>query len=143
MKKRDFFIIIVVLLLLDLFSKFLTVGKDFVLIEGFLGINYVQNTGGIFGFFKNYNVFFIFLSVIVLVIMYLMIKDYGYNLEFAIIVPGVLGNLVDRVYLGYVRDFINIYFWPVFNLADMFLVVGGLYLLYKLFFGELKTKKRT
>lgn len=141
MKKRNFVIVIVIFLILDLISKWLVTGKQINLINNFLSINFVKNSGALFGLFKGYNIIFILLSIIVLIIIIYMLNEFGYNFGFAVIFAGILGNFIDRIYFGYVRDFIDFNFWPVFNLADVFLVGGVLYLIYYLYFNKFKEKQ--
>jgi signal peptidase II len=62
------------------------------------------------------------------------------NLAFGLIIGGIVGNLIDRIFLGYVRDFLSIqiinYYYPVFNLADSFIVIGVVLLIIAIFKGE-------
>lgn len=89
------------------------------------------NTGIAFGFLQGYNWIFIIVSLIVLVICIFNYKKH--KLEFSLIIGGLLGNLTDRIFFGYVRDFIDLRIWPVFNIADSVIVIGVLLLAYKMF----------
>ena len=88
----------------------------------------VQNTGAGFGILKGYNLLMIIVSVIALgFFIYYFNKN---KLACSLVVAGIIGNLVDRVLLGGVRDFIDLRIWPVFNLADSMITVGiGIYLI--------------
>jgi signal peptidase II len=110
------------------------------LLPGFLDLVYVENTGAIFGLFHSQTELFIALgiaaSVIILVFLYYFppATTLG-TLSFALILSGAVGNLIDRIRLGYVIDFISIHLqelfhWPAFNIADTALVVGIFTLLY-------------
>jgi signal peptidase II len=110
------------------------------LLPGFLDLVYVENTGAIFGLFHSHTELFIALgiaaSVIILVFLYYFppATTLG-TLSFALILSGAVGNLIDRIRLGYVIDFISIHLqelfhWPAFNIADTALVVGIFTLLY-------------
>lgn len=72
-------------------------------------------------------------------------KSKTFVLGFSFIVGGAIGNLVDRLKFGYVRDFINFTFWPsfpTFNMADTFLCIGvGLVCVYLLFFSHKEEQK--
>lgn len=92
----------------------------------------VSNTGASFGFLTGFNWFFVLISFLVIgfIIYY---KGKIKSLGLAILMGGVIGNLVDRIVFGYVRDFIQIWFWPAFNLADLFNVVGVLLIIIYLY----------
>jgi len=81
-----------------------------------------RNTGAAFGILQGQNLFLILISLIALGFFILYYKKYQIASMF--VISGIIGNLIDRIFLGYVRDFIDLRFWPVFNLADSFMVVG-------------------
>lgn len=130
--KMEIFVFIAVLFL-DRITKILTLKllfKSSVDILPFLSFTYVENTGSAFGMFQNANLFLLLLSVIILLLMIKWRKDilplgalakYGYFLIFA----GAIGNIYDRITLGYVVDFIDFHFWPVFNVADSAICIGA------------------
>lgn len=114
-------------------SKIVTLGNSIDIIKNFLRISYVKNTGAAFSILDGNTllVTIIGIVIIIMIIWYLyknkvnkMIDKIGYSL----ILGGSIGNLFDRVCYGYVRDFINIqigeYNYPIFNLADSFIVIG-------------------
>jgi signal peptidase II len=114
-----------------------------VLLPGFLDLVYVRNYGAIFGLFHSHTELFIALgiagSVIILVFLYYFppATTVG-TVSFALILSGAVGNLIDRIRLGYVIDFISIHLqdlfhWFPFNIADAALTVGILMLLYYLY----------
>ena len=95
----------------------------------------VRNQGAAFGMFRGLgNNYFIFISVIAILFMLWLIitarEDYRI---FSLLAGGAIGNLIDRVSLGYVVDFIDFtvsgYHWPAFNVADSALTVGIAFLL--------------
>jgi signal peptidase II len=113
------------------------------LLPGFLDLVYVRNYGAIFGLFHSHTELFIALgiagSVIILVFLYYFppATTVG-TVSFALILSGAVGNLIDRIRLGYVIDFISIHLqdlfhWFPFNIADAALTVGILMLLYYLY----------
>lgn len=96
-------------------------------------LTYVQNTGAAFGSFQNGNTALIFVSLIILLALikyreeiFILGKMAAFGWIF--IVGGAIGNLYDRIFLGYVVDFLNFVVWPVFNVADSFITVGALML---------------
>ncbi|MBO7605450.1 MAG: signal peptidase II [Elusimicrobiaceae bacterium] len=140
-------LVIASILLLDIITKFLTL--KFLLPKGsidifpFFSLTYVENTGSAFGLFQNANLFLIIVSLLVLFLMFKWRKDilplgalakYGYLMIFA----GALGNIFDRITLGYVVDFLDFHFWPVFNIADSAICIGAGFIA----FAILKTKKK-
>lgn len=119
-------------------SKIVTLGNSIDIIKNFLRISYVKNTGAAFSILDGNTLFvtIIGIVIIIMIIWYLyknkvnkMIDKIGYSL----ILGGSIGNLFDRVCYGYVRDFIDIqigeYNYPIFNLADSFIVIGVILLL--------------
>ena len=91
------------------------------------------NTGAAFGIFSKSTTFLILFSVIIVLAMIfidisLKIKGKTYTFGYALILAGAIGNFVDRVCFGYVRDFIMFDFWksfPIFNFADCCIVIGA------------------
>ena len=85
---------------------------------------FVFNTGGAFGILKGMNVLFIIINLIVLGICIYYYKLRKYRVALVFLISGIVGNLIDRIAFGHVRDFINVGFFPVFNLADSFNFIG-------------------
>ncbi len=138
-----FFIIILFVLSADQLSKYLVVsfldlGQSVPILDRFFSITYVLNPGAALGLFAYKTIFFIVITVVVaLIILY-----YYYHLPpyykftrigLALQLGGAAGNLVDRIRVGYVIDFINISFFPpIFNIADIAIVLGGILFIYSL-----------
>ncbi|MEQ2130695.1 signal peptidase II [Caldanaerobacter subterraneus KAk] len=138
--------IVVFVVFLDQFTKYLAakylmpVGS-YPVIKHFFHLTYVENRGAAFGMLQNKTLFFIVITVVVgIVLIYSMIKlpeNSLYNYTLAMILGGAIGNLIDRVRLGYVVDFIDFKFFPaVFNIADSFIVVGAIILGYLMIFKD-------
>lgn len=95
--------------------------------------NSAQNTGIAFGLLKGYNNLLIsIIIVIILILGYFYWKNTKLRLAFSFIIAGAVSNLIDRVLNGYIIDFIKIFFWPAFNLADIFIAIGAVLLVYML-----------
>lgn len=114
-------------------------GQSYPLIEDFLYITYVKNTGIAFGLFKNNNIFMIILiSIIILILLYFYNKEknkvFSLNIAITLLISGAVGNLVDRIYYGFIVDYIDFTFWPAFNLADSLIVIGSITLAVYLIF---------
>lgn len=142
-KKLIIFIILFLLMLfLDQFVKILIVNNNyfFNVINDILSINYEKNYGVAFSFFENNNLITIIISVgLIFYLVYILyiefIKKDKYtmflNVTFSLLFAGIIGNLIDRIIRGYVVDYIDLSFFAVFNLADIFITYGVLVLLYK------------
>jgi signal peptidase II len=141
-KLRLFLIVVALVVTLDQLSKLWVRANrlEIELLPGFLDLVYAENTGAIFGLFHNHTELFIALgiaaSVIILVFLYYFPPATNVGVvSFALILGGAVGNLIDRIRLGYVTDFVSIhlqelFYWPAFNIADAALVVGIFTLIY-------------
>lgn len=90
----------------------------------------VTNTGAAFGILKGFNIPLLIISLIALVVaIYFYLKDKELRIPLIFLISGIIGNSIDRIVFGHVRDFISIGFWPVFNLADSFNVIGVILLI--------------
>lgn len=133
-----YFFLFFLLIFLDQISKYL-VRKNFLISEShkflFFNITYLENTGVSFGMFKNNNLLFIIISIVAFLFFLHKFFSLNYNqnifrIPLIILLSGILGNLIDRIFLGYVVDFIDFRFWPVFNLADSYLTISLIFILY-------------
>ena len=134
-------IFMLVFIFIDQITKALIVNfkPSFLVIPDLLSITYTKNTGAIFGIFQDSNLFmivissFICLCLILFLIRNWKMKSFIKNCLFMILAGGV-GNLIDRIFRGFVVDFIDTPFIATFNLADSFIVVGVVLLLIKIIF---------
>lgn len=104
-------------------------GDSLAVWEPYFYITYVLNPGAAFGLFQGYNQLLLLAGVLVAAIVYryrtiIASKTPLVKLGVAIAVGGAVGNFIDRVRLGMVIDFLDFRFWPVFNVADIAIVVG-------------------
>lgn len=127
-----------VVILLDMVSKYivsklLIVNESVMIIKNFFNITYVRNTGAAFSIFSEntFLVMVISFMIIMGIILYISKNKPSNKIEkisYSLILGGAIGNFIDRIIYGYVRDFIeiDIFGWdyPIFNLADVFVVVG-------------------
>lgn len=121
-------------------------------IDGLFNITYVRNKGAAFGFLANtsYRIpFFIFVSVIAVVVILVAFHKLRDDqrlamVSLAMILSGAIGNLIDRVRLGEVIDFLDVYWkgyhWPAFNVADSAICVGVALLAIDMFREEKRMK---
>lgn len=136
------------LVALDQYTKYLAVIhlKDkpaYIIINGVLELNYLENKGAAFGMLQNQKAFFIFVAMVILgVIGYVLLKTPDQkkyrmlHVLLSLIAAGAIGNMIDRIRLNYVVDFI--YFvlinFPIFNVADIYVTVSTAALIILLLF---------
>ncbi|RME65327.1 MAG: signal peptidase II [Nitrospirae bacterium] len=114
-------------------------------ITPFFQLVYVENKGAAFGLFQFLgNGVFIGISIVAIVfVLYIMFKEKENPYIMALVLAGAMGNLMDRLRLGYVVDFLDFhigsYHWPAFNVADSCLSVGLVLLFLRMFFRPHKT----
>ena len=136
---------IISVLVIDLITKHFLFAIDyFNLIPNVISIaSNGGNTGAAFGIFSDNTILLIVVSIIMIVVLFIFNyfekeRSVFYCIAFGFIVGGACGNLIDRIFLGYVRDFIYLDFWPsfpVFNFADSFLTIGAILMaVYIIFF---------
>jgi signal peptidase II len=135
----DVAIIVSFILIVDQLSKFYIsrVFEPYMsqpLVDGVLHITYVQNTGAAFGILADRTKIFIFVAIVIVVVMlryfkYVPRDNYLLRLGLTLGLSGAIGNLIDRIRLGYVIDFIDFKVWPVFNVADSAIFLGVIALL--------------
>ena len=132
---RDYLLIqlAVLVFLTDQFSKYLV--REFLFLhesyphEGLLRITHTFNTGSIFGLFQGNNTPLILVSFIGVAVLILLYRSQRFptgllRLSLGLQLGGAFGNLIDRVRLGHVTDWVDIGPWPVFNVADASIVTG-------------------
>lgn len=132
-------LVIMGILALDLVSKSMAerLTNTVSILPGFLYFNFVKNFGMAWSFLSGQTVFLSLVAAVAILAMgyYLIYRKPTGLKKFAIelMVAGALGNLIDRLSLGYVRDFIDTYIFgydfPIFNVADCALTIGVLFLL--------------
>lgn len=121
-KSLIFILIIFSIVLIDQILKYLIKNK-------FINISHITNTGSLFGLFKGANTILIIFSIIVIIGFFLnwsKIKKLNvwFSISCGLIVGGAIGNLIDRIVYGAVIDFIDLGWWPLFNLADSAISTG-------------------
>lgn len=136
------------LVLLDQATKLAAVsalkdGGPFVLIPGVFQLQYLENRGAAFGLLQNARIFFlavtlIALAAVIYVLVRLPLKRKYIVLRFlmVLIAAGAVGNMIDRVFLGYVRDFLyfSLIDFPIFNVADIYVTCATILLILLLLF---------
>ena len=131
------------IVLIDQFTKYLIfynkelfVNKDFLLFK----LDFVKNYGAAFNIFSGSRIFLSLISILFsILLIYLIFRKNTLNsydlYSFSFILGGTIGNGIDRIYKGFVVDFINLNIinFPVFNIADISINIGFIFLLYNIF----------
>ena len=127
---------------------FMYLGESIPIIEDVFHLTYVQNRGAAFSILSGSRIFLIAVPLIAIAVAIWYLErhksaHWTLALSLSMIIAGGLGNLIDRIALGFVTDMFDFHFWPVFNIADISVCVGaGFLVLYTLvFYG--KTEKKS
>lgn len=153
---KKIFIISLIIFILDqitksLISTYLKLNESIEIIKDFFYIRYINNKGASWGILENNRILLIGLSIIAII----MIIRYSYSFKktklntygFGLLLGGILGNLSDRLIFGYVKDFLDFiifrYDFPVFNIADISIVIGVVLLIISILKGEDKNGSKS
>lgn len=136
-------------------DKTMALHSSIPVIEGFFNITYLRNRGAAFGILANSAwrlPFFLLVSAVAVVVILVVIKrlrdDQKLNaLSLSLIFSGALGNVIDRIRLGEVIDFLDVHWrghhWPAFNVADSAICVGVFLLAIEMYLEERREKNGT
>ena len=141
--KLYFISLSIFIVLIDQFTKYLMfynkklfINKDFLLFK----LDFVKNYGAAFNIFSGSRIFLSLISILFsILLVYLIFRKNTLNLldlySYSFILGGTIGNGIDRIYKGFVVDFINLNIinFPVFNIADVSINIGFIILLYNIF----------
>ena len=141
--KFNFLSLSIFIVLVDQFTKYLIsynnklfINKDFLLFK----LDFVKNYGAAFNLFSGSRIFLSLISIIFsILLIYLIFRKSTLNsidlYAYSFILGGTIGNGIDRIYKGFVVDFINLNIinFPVFNIADISINIGFTFLLYNIF----------
>ena len=141
--KLYFLSLSIFIVLIDQFTKYLMfynkklfINKDFLLFK----LDFVKNYGAAFNIFSGSRIFLSLISILFsIILIYLIFRKNTLNsfdlYSYSFILGGTFGNGIDRIYKGFVVDFINLNIinFPVFNIADISINIGFIFLLYNIF----------
>ena len=137
MKYKKIFLILlgIIIAFLDQITKYILIGKNLTIIPNILDFTYTKNTGVAFGIGANNIFLIIVVNIIILGVIIDCIRKKQTN--FKILIPlilifsGGVSNLIDRIFRGYVIDFIdiNLFNFPNFNIADICITIGIIFLI--------------
>lgn len=148
MKKIIIYSILV--FIIDFISKVIVSGnlvlnESLVIINNFFSLTYVKNYGAAFSILTNQRLFLIIVSVISIILILIYISKNKVNkkieiIAYSLLLGGILGNLYDRIFNGYVIDFFDFtifdYNFAIFNLADSFIVIAVILFIIDTFWGD-------
>ena len=125
-------------------------GEDISLIHNFLYLTNAHNFGAAWSTFSGARYLLIIIAILTFVFLTYYENDFKYKtrtmIGFSLVYGGLFGNLIDRFVLGYVVDYIGIilykYYFPIFNFADMCLVVGFILIIIAILKGEDKNDNK-
>jgi len=141
MKDKKAFIVFITTLLIIIIdqltkliiSKNISINYSIPVIKNIFHITYIQNMGAGFGLFQGQQFILIWISIIVIGIIFYYYDKLPANksiyLSIGLILSGTISNLIDRIRLNYVVDFIDFRIWPAFNIADSCITVGAILLI--------------
>lgn len=144
--KKKLFLLSTILFLIDYAIKLLIAylipfQKEVIVVKDFFYITYVKNLGAAWSILNGYRFLLITIGILALIIFYkLFLKNKEINniqvVIYSLLIGGVLGNLFDRIYYGYVIDYLKFiifrYHFPIFNFADIILVISVILISYQL-----------
>ena len=137
---KKMYIVSLLVVILDRITKIvvenLLDGKVIDVIKNFFYLTFVKNEGAAFSILENRVFFLAILGVLALVALIYFITKYNKNnIGYFFLIGGLIGNLIDRIFLGYVIDFIGFnifsYSFPIFNIADIFIVLGAIFIIFE------------
>ena len=121
------------------------------IINNFFSVTYVRNTGAAWSILSGNVFFLILISIIALVLIYIyFIKNKKLtkleNISYGLLIGGILGNLIDRIIHGYVIDYLDFkiinYDFPIFNIADICIVISIILIGISLIVGEMNERNK-
>lgn len=130
--------------------------ESLVVVEGYFSLTYILNPGAAFGFFAGQGatfrmIFFGVVSIIALLLLAVFFRDTDEDdtaalIAISLLFGGAIGNMIDRVRLGEVVDFLDFYIeqyhWPAFNIADSAITLGITLLMVHIFFQKKETSEK-
>ena len=114
--------------------------NNIVIIKNFFSLTYVENTGAAFSILESKRIFLIIIAIGALYLIYkFLIKDKKLKkieiLTYSLLIGGIVGNLIDRIIYGYVIDYLEFilfnHYMPIFNFADICIVIGTILFLFE------------
>ncbi|MFH1577610.1 MAG: signal peptidase II [Candidatus Omnitrophota bacterium] len=142
--------LVIVILIFDQLSKYivsqrLPLGRSIPIIKNVFHLTYILNRGAAFGILKNQTYFFIIAAIAAIIFILINLRRtraLKVKIALSLILSGAASNLLDRIRLGAVVDFLDFRIWPVFNFADSAISIGAILLAYSLLAGKNTARSR-
>ena len=114
-------------------------GQSIPVLPQIFHLTYIQNPGAAFGFLENQRYLFILIAAVLIVAVIYFYKKIIqlsklFQVGIALLFGGAIGNMIDRIFIGRVIDYMDFRIWPVFNLADIAIVSGCAIIAFNLLF---------
>lgn len=125
-------------------SQNIPLGESIPIAKNIFHITYIVNRGAAFGLFRNQTYLFVASAIIaiVFILINLRLRQRALiKIPLYLILAGAISNLIDRIRLGAVIDFLDFRIWPVFNIADTAITIGAILLAYSLLMKPVRTKQ--
>ena len=119
----------------------MTLGQSVSVIPGILHLTYIENAGAAFGILEHQRWLFIAVAVVLIaaaVYFHRQISrlSLSHKIAVAMLTGGAVGNMIDRIHIGRVIDYIDFRVWPIFNFADIAIVLGCAFIICSLLFSR-------
>lgn len=151
-----YYLLAILVVAIDQFTKWLIVKymdlrESISIIDGFLSITSHRNRGAAWGILQGQMVFFIIITIVVIIGIVYFLKNYAnqskiYGIGLGLILGGAIGNFIDRIFRKEVVDFVDTiifgYDFPIFNVADAALCVGVALVIFQIFKEDREEKKQ-
>ena len=136
------FFLVITILILDQLTKYiviqnLSLGDSIPVIKNTFHLTYILNRGAAFGIFKNQFNFLILIAIVAIIFILINLRSKrskACEIALCLIMGGAISNLIDRLRVGAVIDFLDFRIWPVFNIADSAITIGTILLAYFMLF---------
>jgi signal peptidase II len=145
-----YFYLTVLVIIIDQMAKLMVQTKMFPmqsihLMNGWFSLTYAINYGAAFGILQSQTLLLVGITIAVVIMVWLKRRQMSsypkvMQIGLAVALGGAIGNLIDRVRLGFVVDFFNFFIWPIFNIADMAIVIGVCCIIIGMFGKDLRQK---
>lgn len=131
--KKVYLCLGIIIVIIDQLVKQIMINKYITIVPNIISFTYTKNTGAAFGLGSRYIILILSITII-LFMLYILFKYKEidkYYLPYTFILSGAFGNVIDRIFRGYVIDYIDILEFPNFNIADICITVGITFLAVK------------
>lgn len=130
--KKIYFVFGILIIILDQIVKFLMIDKNIIIIENVLKFTFTKNYGMAFSIGNGLISIIISSVLIIVLLVFIIVKrnEIKNFMPYILILSGGFSNLIDRIFRGYVIDYISVFKFAIFNIADSFVVIGILMLVF-------------